>query len=54
MNNDRFSGKSFLVLKMGCERLYGKFLKKRGLEAFEAKAKSLLQELTLWLKTMSD
>ncbi|XXG41935.1 hypothetical protein AAC387_Pa01g2300 [Persea americana] len=33
---------------------YGKILKKRGLEAFEAKAKSLLEELSLWLKTMSD
>ncbi|XXG42079.1 hypothetical protein AAC387_Pa01g2427 [Persea americana] len=33
---------------------YGKILKKRGLEALEAKAKSLLEELSLWLKTMSD
>ncbi|XXG41987.1 hypothetical protein AAC387_Pa01g2346 [Persea americana] len=33
---------------------YGKILKKRGLEALEAKAKSLLKELSLWLKTMSD
>ncbi|XXG85681.1 hypothetical protein AAC387_Pa11g0716 [Persea americana] len=33
---------------------YGKILKKRGLEALEAKAKCLLEELSLWLKTMSD
>ena len=33
---------------------YRKILKKRGLEALEAKAKSLLEELSLWLKTMSD
>ncbi|XXG53082.1 hypothetical protein AAC387_Pa03g1240 [Persea americana] len=33
---------------------YGKVLKKCGLEALEAKAKSLLEELNLWLKTMSD
>ncbi|KAJ8627662.1 hypothetical protein MRB53_020969 [Persea americana] len=33
---------------------YGKILKKRGLEALEAKAKSFLEELNLWLKTMSD
>ncbi|KAJ8634480.1 hypothetical protein MRB53_008747 [Persea americana] len=33
---------------------YGKILKKRGLEALEAKAKSLLKELSVWLKTMSD
>ncbi|MBY3556072.1 hypothetical protein HGI15_22315, partial [Modestobacter lapidis] len=33
---------------------YGKILKKRGLEALEAKAKSLLEELSLWLKTMMD
>ncbi|KAJ8630142.1 hypothetical protein MRB53_023465 [Persea americana] len=33
---------------------YGKILKKRGLEALEAKVKSLLEELSLWLKTMSD
>jgi len=32
---------------------YGKILKKRGLEALKAKAKSLLEELGLWLKTMS-
>ena len=33
---------------------YGKILKKRRLEALEAKAKSLLEELSLWLKTMLD
>ena len=33
---------------------YGKILKKRSLEALEAKAKSLLEELDLWLKTMLD
>ncbi|XXG82567.1 hypothetical protein AAC387_Pa10g0487 [Persea americana] len=33
---------------------YGKILKKRGLEALEAKARCLLEELSLWLKTMSD
>ncbi|XXG89122.1 hypothetical protein AAC387_Pa12g1202 [Persea americana] len=33
---------------------YTKILKKHGLEALEAKAKSLLKELSLWLKTMSD
>ena len=33
---------------------YGKILKKRGLEALEAKAKGLLGELSLWQKTMSD
>ena len=33
---------------------YSKVLKKRGLETLEAKAKSLLEELNLWLKTMSD
>ncbi|XXG88221.1 hypothetical protein AAC387_Pa12g0461 [Persea americana] len=33
---------------------YGKILKKRGLEALEAKAKSLLEELNLLLKTMLD
>ncbi|KAJ8635653.1 hypothetical protein MRB53_009920 [Persea americana] len=33
---------------------YGKILKKRGLEDLEAKAKSLLEELSLWLKTMLD
>ncbi|XXG68799.1 hypothetical protein AAC387_Pa06g1806 [Persea americana] len=33
---------------------YGKILKKRSLETLEAKAKSLLEELSLWLKTMSD
>ncbi|KAJ8620219.1 hypothetical protein MRB53_028748 [Persea americana] len=33
---------------------YGRIMKKRGLEALEAKAKGLLEELSLWLKTMSD
>lgn len=33
---------------------YGKILKKRGLEALEAKAKSLLEELNILLKTMLD
>ncbi|XXG47944.1 hypothetical protein AAC387_Pa02g2505 [Persea americana] len=34
--------------------IYGKILKKRGVEALEAKAKCLLEQLSLWLKTMSD
>ena len=33
---------------------YGNILKKRGLEAVEAEANSLLEELSLWLKTMMD
>ncbi|XXG68859.1 hypothetical protein AAC387_Pa06g1856 [Persea americana] len=33
---------------------YGKILKKRDIKALEAKAKCLLEELSLWLKTMSD
>ena len=33
---------------------YEKILKKRSLEALEAKNKSLLKELSVWLKTMSD
>ena len=33
---------------------YGKLLKKRGLEAMKARAKSLLEELNLWLNAMLD
>jgi hypothetical protein len=33
---------------------YGSILKKRGLEALEAEARSLLEDLSLWLKTMMD
>lgn len=33
---------------------YGNILKKRGLQTLEVKAKSLLEELNFWLKTLSD
>ncbi|WP_440998367.1 hypothetical protein, partial [Cysteiniphilum litorale] len=33
---------------------YGNILKKRGLKAVEAEANSLLEELSLWLKTVTD